>query len=205
MIKCITLILLFSFCSQFKVQAKSKTATYIDVSTNLTIKVKFKRDFIKVKYLTGKRWVKYILVGPNEFDDCRGSKIFLRGRDRLVWRSRRYGEQTTFRRYHEPRNNDYYRPRDSKRSRTYSENLEGVWYEPNLRQELILVDSRSGIKLKFRGTREWFVFDKRDEGVYLDRNGNSYTVIASDKLVWRNQRGDRSFVLEKRSDIIDWD
>jgi len=186
-------------------ETKVKITIYKDVSTNQTIQVAFKRDFIKVKYLTGKSWVKYRLIGAGVFDDFRGSRIYLKGRDKLVWRSRKYGEQITFRRHRDANNPYYHQGKNSNRSNISTSTLEGVWYEPKAGKELILIDNRSGIKLKFRGSSDWFNFEKRENGIFVDKNGNSYTIMDGSRLLWQDHAGRRSYILEKRTDSIDWD
>ncbi len=207
MIKCITLLLFISFSTQLPATVQTKPEVYVDVSTNQKIKVKFKRDYIKVKYLHSKKWVKYRLVGPGTFDDYRGNKIYLREPDKLIWRSRRYGEQITFRRYDNrnayPNSRDYSN-REYKRNKT-SRNLEGTWFQPKLGKEIILIDNRTGIKLRFRGERNWYYFEEVNAGIYQDKNGNTYTQLSDVRILWKDARGIRSFTLEKRSDQINWD
>ncbi len=205
MLRYIPLFLLFCISNTNAAELRTHTETYIDVSTNQKIRVKFKRNSIQVKYLTGNSWSKYILIGPAVFSDRRGSTIYLKRDNRLVWRSRRHGQQVTFRKLHR-REGSHYNPEFIEpRASIENVQLEGVWFEPRVGKELILVDSRSGIKLKFRGEREWTFFEKKSGGVYVDRNGNSYRVIDYRKILWNNANGTRSFVLEKRSDSIDWD
>jgi len=201
MIRIFTLLFILGAYSPGTASDRSSSVVYVDASTNQQIKVKFKRNHIKVKYLTRKKWVKYHLVGPAEFDNYRGSKIYLKGRNKLVWRSRKYGEQVTFRRY------NHYRERSNfdRCQRNYSPNLEGIWYQAEMGKELILLDNRSGIKLRFRGERNWFYFEELNDGVYRDRNGNTYTMLSDSRIRWNDARGYRSYVLEKRSDRIDWD
>jgi len=218
MLRLITLLVLFNLNPHLSVASHSKTVSYIDVSTDQVIKVKFNRNNIRVKFLNSPNWVKYRLIGQGVFDDYRGSKIYLEGRNKLVWRSRKYGRQVTFRRYshsYRDRNRyndnnrfqyrDRYNERDSyDRTRPDRQSLEGTWYESSAGRELILIDNRSGIKLKFRGERDWFYFENVSEGLYRDKNGNSYKVLSNSQIRWTDPSGRRSYILEKRSDSINW-
>ncbi len=81
--------------------------------------------------------------------------------------------------------------------------LEGTWFNLELRKELYIIEDRNGFKITFR-SGDWKYFERIDTYRYKDNKGNTYTLNPDGSMTWYSYSGDRRFTLEKRSSQIPW-
>lgn len=190
-------------------QAKADTEIFVNDRLGIRVKVKFRRDYIKVKHLSERNWDRYRLVAPGTFDNFKGERIFLKGANKFVWRSRRFGEQITFSRlvnsteYHHLNGIDEI-PRRLQPNAFTSENLEGTWFNKGLRKELLLISTRDGFKLRLKESKEWYSFTKIEDGLFRDKNGNTYKLLSAKELLWIDVKKSKRIKIQKISDTVQW-
>ncbi|MEE9440138.1 MAG: hypothetical protein V3V14_14125 [Saprospiraceae bacterium] len=71
---------------------------WVNTVFNQTIKIKVKRDYIKVKGLSHhhRHWVEFTPIGRSTFEDCDGNTIHIKSIHDIVYTNRRYHERTRF-------------------------------------------------------------------------------------------------------------
>lgn len=108
---------------------------------------------------------------------------------------------------HSVRNNDRNGYSNSTRHGTMRHSgglqLEGTWYNDELRKDLYLIEDRNGFKITFK-SGDWKYFEKVDDYRYKDNKGNTYTLNPDGSLTWFSHNGDRRYTLEKTSSTIPW-
>lgn len=209
----------------FLMTANHIEGRFTSIDHHVRVKIKDYRHGIKIKGLVTRNYVKFRYVRPNTYSDYYGNMVKIVGPHKIVFRSNNWTDKISlYRNGYEPKVK--YRKRklnrfegtfygDKNNDNTYGRNeygesykrlsqLEGTWESNKPNKEIVILETRNGIKVKFVGEKKWTRFDNvsYDNRILKDKKGNEYSIISPDKLEWRDRHGDRTISLRKISDEV---
>jgi len=153
--------------------------------TNTVIRVKAKRDGIKVKGLRGIRsWRTFDYVGRNRFKDCYGNQIKVNPYNELIFQNVRNRSQAVFTKRqgnsYQPRDRDYWRQSSYRDS----------YYVRELNETIYLQTRGDQLRAKRQGG-EWVYYSQNPyrKNEYRDYRGNRYIISGSESYTWVSNAG----------------
>jgi hypothetical protein len=86
-----------------------------------------------------------------------------------------------------------------------TQQLEGTWYNKELRKKLAILSTRDGFKIKFSGSVDWveFAYDRVNDK-FIDSKGNHYSFQSLSNAEWISFDGKNKVKIEKISDTVDY-
>jgi len=84
-------------------------------------------------------------------------------------------------------------------------NLEGVWHSYSIGEDLIIVETRDGLKARLKKEKKWHVYYRTSENMstFTSNDGNTYVINSDGSLNYYHKNQSNPLVFEKKSEFID--